>query len=81
MFKLVLASGAYFLQLQSSFHVCMRQSQQWVGALTLTISAHCHLSVFVGVLMSHPLHVLRHSPGSSSTSFKGLVSGGKSQCK
>lgn len=54
------------------------------GKLTLTISAHSHLSLFVGVLqslMSHPLHALRHSPGSSSTSFKGLLSGCKSQCK
>lgn len=84
MFKLVLASGAYFPLLQSPFHVWVRQSQQLVSALTLTISAHSHLSLFVGVLqslMSHPLHALRHSPGSSSTSFKGLLSGCKSQCK
>lgn len=76
-FKLVFASGAHFLQLQSPFHVCMRLKSA-VGDRSYSN----HFSTFSSLTvsgcateadMSHPLHVLRRSPGSSSTSFKGLA--------
>lgn len=63
---------------------CMHEAKSAVGECTHFNHFSTFSSLTVGVtrsLMSHPLHVLRHSPGTSSTSFKGLVSGCKSQCK